>query len=405
MTATTKTKTAKPSAIRCKLKAEGCKVRFYPKSSVEKYCAHCKPLAKNTTRRVEKPIPRSNHFFVYLAREVERAGSLEALTHLKGDVDAMTQLYKLVCFRMKANLAAGDNNAYHISHIAPVKGHLVLGAIHPANLVITTGVRNQQHGNTHLNDAGIYIERQDLVKKHTLKGTESWAELIDLIISFLGEKFVSEFAKKNKLKDSSRVQLAKKLVELIAKALEEGRTAAELVPFSRVANNAKATVVELQSAVREIQNKKAWDPTSVKYNEASVAILELARHTQYRPELETLSSLLSELNEDMAKYSSYGLVRAHLDDDKLDVLFDLMHGEEVSCEIDEWIVELQEAATARRAAQAPSAAQMAAYVERQTQNAVQELRAPVVDDAPAMSGEDMIAMFGVDSMHDEWTPF
>ncbi|MEG1626450.1 hypothetical protein [Pseudomonas sp.] len=359
------TATTKKNAIRCKLKAEGCKIRFYPKSAVEKYCAHCKPLAKNTKRRKEYAIPRSNHFFIQLARDVQRAGSLEIFNSVKGDVEALTQLYKLVCFRMKANLADSGKDTYHMSHIAPVSGALVLGEFHPANLVITPSVRNQQHGTAHLNDAGVFVDRCELKKKHTLKGTESWSELLDLVIAYIGESAITEFAKKNKLKESSKAQLRVKLEKAIIMAQEEGtHDAASLYPYIKTKNDTKATVVDLQNAYGQLTNKAAWNPTSVRYNESAVAILELARHSQYRPELAPLADILTELNSSMDMYKGFGFVKASIEEEKLDLIFDLLHGEVVGCEVDEWIVELSAKLESVRAGAARAQAQRAAYIDK-----------------------------------------
>lgn len=387
MTAATKKTTV--NAIHCKLKGEGCKGRFRPTRSTQKYCEVCSKQAGNAKRKAPYKIPTSNHFFIQLARAAETAGTLEVFKHLKGDVQALMALYHVVCFRMKANLAAENNDAYHMSHIAPANGVEVIGAFHPANVVITTGERNKRHGVQHFNDAGLFIDRDDAKRAYKLKGDEKWSDLIDMIITFIGEKTVTEFASACKLKESTKAQLKKKL----AVKLETNSNIPNHAQHTRTLNNPKSTVVDLSNAIAEIENKSVWKLTSTKYNESAVAVLELARHSQYRPELQQLSDLVTELCQDMDQYKSYGFVKASLEDDKLDLIFDLLHGEEVGCEVDEWIAELTEIVGVRRARMAAAMAARTAKL------------APVVqDDAPVMTDAEIMAHLAELSDPD-YTPF
>ena len=90
-------------------KNPSCKSKFSTTDSRKIYCCSGCQATKNITskRKSTYEIPKTNHFMVYISKEVQRAGSLHVLDQLVGSVEGLEALYAVVRTRLVANVLTG----------------------------------------------------------------------------------------------------------------------------------------------------------------------------------------------------------------------------------------------------------------------------------------------------------
>lgn len=297
--------------VRCK--ATGCSNRFRPAHASTIYCSEaCKSLNKNVSRRKEFTIPRSNHFFLFLTREAQRAGTLAIFDTLVGSVDNLVDLYNVVKLRMTANVMSGKGS-FHICHVAPTKHETVLGLMNAENLIVAPAYLNRRHSNTHSNNAGVFMYRTDILPKLYVASDE--AGVLDRIFDFIGTETIVAFCKKAKLTESRRQASLAKLDKLVDRANKEHDK------FAAILDDTTSKTPEIIAAVEAIQSRAEFKPMmkGQKLSDSAMLIKELIRHAEFRCELEEFASIAREYTR--GDFAHVGLSR-----DAQNTLFDLMHG-------------------------------------------------------------------------------
>ena len=186
-TAAPQTTTATVKQRTCK--NPDCKKRFRPTVKTAIYCNRtCKD--KSANKKVKKdPMEKAlkSAFFYYLARECQRAGTLEILRgHTVESLSALHTLYKS---NMRYN-GYGDRNEYELSHIAPVRGHDFIGLMYAENLVSAPKALNRAHG-TKWFGCGKAVHRLTLDSKHNVdKRLEKESEVVARVLKYLGKDVV-----------------------------------------------------------------------------------------------------------------------------------------------------------------------------------------------------------------------
>lgn len=314
-TATVKRKTCKNA---------DCKKRFKPARSTATYCStECSAAKRNTVRRKEFTIPRSNHFFLYLTKEAQRAGTLAIFDTLVASVDNLIALYEVVKLRMTANVMSGKDS-FHICHIAPVKHDHILGLSNAENLVIAPAFLNRRHSSKHCNKAGVFMYVQDVPLKLYVASDE--AGLLDRIIDMIGEETVIAFCKKAKLKDSRRQASLEKLAKLVEYANPEHSR------YIAILNDTNSKTPEIIAAVEAVQSRKEYQPMMKggKLSDSAMLVKELIRHAEFRCELQEFADIALQYTRE-----DFNLTTLSIDAQR--TLFDLLHGvaeEEMEDEVD-----------------------------------------------------------------------
>lgn len=304
-------KSAAKKQVRCK--ATGCSNRFRPAHASTIYCSEaCKSLHKNVSRRKPFQIPRSNHFFLFLTREAQRAGTLAIFDTLVDSVDNLVALYNVVKLRMTANVMSGKDG-FHICHVAPAKHDTVLGLMNAQNLIVAPAYLNRRHSNTHSNKSGVFMYRKDILPKLYVASDE--AGVLDRIFDFIGTETIIAFCKKAKLTESRRQASLGKLEKLV------DRSNREHDKFAAVLDDSSSKTPEITAAVDAIQSRESFKPMmkGQKLSESAMLIKELIRHAEFRCELEEFASIAREYTR--GDFAHIGLSR-----DAQNTLFDLLHG-------------------------------------------------------------------------------
>jgi len=290
-----------------------CKKRFRTTDSRKIFCStECKGRKQTASKRKEFTIPRSNHFFLYLAKEAKRAGTLAIFDTLVGSVDNLVDLYNVVKLRMTANVMSGKDS-FHICHVAPIKHETVLGLLNAENLIVAPAYLNRRHSNNHSNKAGVFMYRTDILPKLYIASDE--AGVLDRIFDFIGVDTVVAFCKKAKLTESRRQASLAKLAKLVDRANKDHDK------FAAVLDDSNSKTPEIIAAVEAIQNQKEFKPMmkGQTLSDSAMLIKELIRHAEFRCELEEFASIAREYTR--SDFTHIGLSR-----DAQNTLFDLMHG-------------------------------------------------------------------------------
>ncbi|MBF8740225.1 hypothetical protein [Pseudomonas guariconensis] len=356
---TTKNTTAvKKHRRTCKNKE--CKAKFSTTDSRKIFCCReCKENSSNTAKRSKTyEIPKTNHFFVYLTKEVQRSGSLHTLDNLVGDVEALEALYEIVKGRLIANTLSGKE-LFNVAHIAPSKHDYVLGLLCAENLLIAPASMNKRHTNTHANKAGVFMYRADMEIKNTILSDDT--DVLDRIIDYIGLETVIAFCKKCKLLPSQRQQALKKLTKLVDPSNPEHSQYVALLADP----NAKAP--HLIAAIEAINGAKEYKPMmkGQRLSESAMLIKELIRHAGFRGELEDYAAIARQYTREDFSYIG-------LSTDAQRTLFKLLHGylePEMENEVDCLLYELR---APIRALDARTAA-IEARVQEQAANEVKRI--------------------------------
>lgn len=315
MSKVTQPKQAKTRRPVCK----SCKKRFTTSVATAKYCStKCGDTGRNNRRKVD-PLEKAlkSAFFYYIAGECLRAGTIEIL---RGHtLQSLCELHEVYKNNMKWN-GYGDTSTYELSHIAPVKGHDFIGQLFAENLVSAPKSLNRAHG-TCYHGFGKSIHRLSLNPKHSVnKNWNSSAEVVKLVINYLGKELVLEAVKACKIKPTQRSQITEWIVDNYNPANDAHRSA--LPDLSKV-HDLKAR--ELQHVKAAMQGEQAGEfISSPAAHPAIVMSHELNRLSAYRPELGIYAYALEEALATQG--SDYSLFSKHHEQ----MLFDVLHGKSIA---------------------------------------------------------------------------
>ncbi len=276
-------------------KNPSCKAKFTTPDSRKLFCKpECQARKHITSKRKSTyAIPKTNHFLIYIAKEVERAGTLHVLDPLVGNCDALMALYDVVRTRLVANVLTGSkvsqegkrSDPFHASHIAPVKHDHILGMLCAENLIVLPAKLNRSYANNHSNGAGVFMYRCDMQLCNSILAIDS--DILERAIAYIGLDTVTAFCRKAKLAPSQRATALKQLSSIVDHADESH------AQFIALLKDPKATTPQLVAAIETIQCKAQFKPLmrGTKLSESAMLIQELIRHAQYNPELEDYAAI------------------------------------------------------------------------------------------------------------------
>lgn len=300
-----------------------CKKRFRTTSAIKAYCnTACRQEATKLKRRVSYTYRATNSGFLYwIAGECERAGTLQILTG--HTVESLVELHTVYKLSLKANrygdITISQPGFFEVSHICAVKAKHAIGLLHPANLVVAPQALNRAHGTKHYGH-GLSISRVDLHPRFSVEKGSSRKATIERAIKFLGESVVSEAVRVGKIQATQRHKTLSWLHDNLDPSKPDHRAHLETIDTmsGKLLNALKA----------EIQGKQ---PTGYKVKSQNmsplrVLLLELERHTAYRPDLAVIARLITKrVPEHLITFASRPLVS----EDELQALFDVLHGRSV----------------------------------------------------------------------------
>ncbi|MBY8949466.1 hypothetical protein J1G35_26750 [Pseudomonas sp. SH10-3B] len=305
-------------------KNPSCKSKFSTTDSRKVYCRPDCQAAKHiiTKRKSTYEIPKTNHFMVYITKEVQRAGTLHVLDQLVGSVEALEALYTVVRMRLVANVLTGPTisadgkrtDPFHAGHIAPVRHEYVLGMLCAENLIVLPAKLNRTHSNAHINGAGVFMYRSDMQIRNTILSNDQ--DILERAIAYIGVDTVAEFCKKAKLAPSQRAAALNKLFALVDPADESH------APYIALLADKKATTPQLVAAIEAIQCKEQFKPLmrGEKLTPSAMLIQELIRHAAFRPELDDYAAICRAYTNDGYHFDALSV-------DSQSILSRLLHGE------------------------------------------------------------------------------
>ncbi|MBI6799330.1 hypothetical protein [Pseudomonas syringae] len=300
-----------------------CKKRFRTTSAIKAYCnTACQKEATKLKRRVSYTHRATNSgFFYWIAAECERAGTLQILAcHT---VESLVDLHTVYKLSLKANkygdIKISEPGFFEVSHICAVKAKHTIGLLHPANLVVAPQALNRAHGTKHYGH-GLSISRADLHPRFSVDKGSNRKTTIERAIKFLGETLVSEAVRIGKIQATQRHKTLSWLHDNLDTSNPVHRAHLETIDTmsGKLLNALKA----------EVQGKQ---PTGYKVKSQNlsplrVLMLELERHTAYRPDLAVIARLITKrVPEHLITFASRPLVS----EGELQTLFDVLHGRSV----------------------------------------------------------------------------
>lgn len=251
----------------------------------------------------------------YVAREVKRAAYLDVLDgHTE---ESFIELYEIWKYAFKAN-QYGAVRHFEISHIAAVDGRFTLGLLHPENLCVAPKALNKAHGVQHFGH-GKCISRSS-IKPHTyISPDEPESVVLDRVIQYLGDEFVDNVVRVANLQPSKKLQHLDWLNANLDPANPEHRKHIAALP--------DMSTVAMSNLKRELQGKSAstFAVKGYKFTAFDVLSVELERHVQYRPELQSVLESIQRVAGWKYHSKCWSIQAA---DER--ALFDLLHGKSVS---------------------------------------------------------------------------
>lgn len=296
-----------------------CKKRFTTTSNTAIYCNRtCKD--KSANKKVKKdPMEKASKtaFFYYLAGECLRAGTLEILRgHTVESLSALHTLYKS---NMRYN-GYGDRNEYELSHIAPVKGHDIIGLLYAENLVSAPKGLNRAHGTKYYGH-GKSIHRLTLDSKHNVdKRFDKASEVVARVLKYLGKDVVLATIKECKIKPTQRSQLTEWICNH-----HDSSNADHLAALPDISKIDDLKTKELQHVKAAMLGEETGEYFTCQASRQEVVFCqELTRLSAYRPELEVYAYALTEALATQTESSSlFTLHHGRM-------LFDVMHGKSIA---------------------------------------------------------------------------
>lgn len=308
------TTTAVKKTHRRTCKNAECKAKFSTTDSRKTFCTReCKDNSSNTVKRSKTyEIPKTNHFFIYITKEVIRSGTLHVLDPLRNSVEALQAVYEVVKGRMVANVLSGTE-LFNVAHIAPSKHEYVLGMLSAENLMIAPASLNKRHANTHANKAGVFMYRADMEIKNTILSDDK--DVLDQIIDYIGLETIIAFCKKSKLTHSQRQAAIKKLTGLV------DINNPDHAQFIALLSDSTAKAAQIAAAIEAINGAKEYKPMmkGQRLSESAMLIKELIRHAEFRCELEDCAAIVRQYT-----HSNFAHIGLSIDAQK--TLFNLLHG-------------------------------------------------------------------------------
>ncbi|MFK3604008.1 hypothetical protein [Pseudomonas sp. AP19] len=296
-----------------------CKQRFRTKSATAIYCTRqCKQLAASTKRRTARLAKANNSAFLYhLAYECERAGTLQILTgHTVDSLVALHDVYKL---KLKGN-QYGQTKDFEISHIVPVQGHAFIGLYHAENLVVAPTHLNRAHGTKYYGH-GLSISRSSLVSKHAVAKGAPRKQTVERIITFLGPDVVADLVRVAKIQSTQRHALTAWLQDHLDPVVPEQRDYLDSLDGMTT-----QALRALKATLEGREGKGSFVVKTTTYTASDVFLLELERHSTYRPEL---AHVMNILRKRVAPFTSQHLSRINLNALEQQAVFDVLHGQPV----------------------------------------------------------------------------
>lgn len=296
-----------------------CKKRFRTTSTTAIYCTRqCKQLAASTKRRTARLSKATNSAFLYhLAYECERAETLQILAN--HTVDSLVALHDVYKLKLKAN-QYGQTKDFEISHIAPVQGHAFIGLYHAENLVVAPTHLNRAHGTKYFGH-GLSISRNSLVSKHAVAKGAPRKQTVERIIAFLGQDVVAELVKVAKIQSTQRHALTAWLQDHLDPLVPEQRDYLDSLDGMTT-----QALRALKATLEGKEGGRAFVVKTTTYTASDVFLLELERHSTYRPEL---AHVVNILRKRVAPFTSQHLSRINLNTREQQAVFDVLHGQPV----------------------------------------------------------------------------
>ncbi len=168
-----------------------CQTVFRPKSNATKYCR--KPCSESArkTGKLNKRLERfpATSFGKWLIYSIRHAGTAEALTGV--DLEALYGLWKLRRHYNGYGHNVEQKDLFHLSHIAPCKGHDVVGLLCPQNLVIAPARYNSARRTRWDGVSGRYIRRVSLKRGLLINDSTTAESVLKKVRKLLGASFDS----------------------------------------------------------------------------------------------------------------------------------------------------------------------------------------------------------------------
>ena len=180
--------------------------RYSTKRFCSDKCRKSSSRHKVASKRIEK-LPLSEEW-LFVASECKRAGTVEVMQG--HTVETLEQLFSLRNYRYKCYGFDPERKVsrYHLCHIQPVSGNDSVGLLHPHNIFVGGSLQNQVHGTKSYDGIGLSISRYSLKQKWLVSKEDSDKDVLAKVEKYLGKVLV-EYAKKNPIRISQRLSLAK----------------------------------------------------------------------------------------------------------------------------------------------------------------------------------------------------
>lgn len=298
---------------------QSCKKRFTTKVNTAKYCStKCGDASRNKRKKVD-PLEKAlkSAFFYYLAGECLRAGTIEVL---RGHtLETLCELHEVYKNNMKWN-GYGGTSVYELSHIAPVKGHDFIGQLFAENLVSAPKSLNRAHG-TRYYGFGKSLHRLSLNPKHSVnKSWNSPAEVVQLVINYLGKDLVLAVIKACKIKPTQRSQITEWIIDNYNPANDAHHST--LPDLDKVHDLKTRELEHVKAAMQGAETGEYISSPAA--HPAIVMSQELTRLTAYRPELGIYAYALEDALATQG--SDYSLFSKHHEQ----MSFDVLHGKSIA---------------------------------------------------------------------------
>ncbi|WP_148193079.1 hypothetical protein [Pseudomonas syringae] len=311
------TKAKKPAKKRHSRRCTKCSKVFTTPTATKKYCSvQCSRKTANGKRPKVDRIERARRSapFYRLVQECKRARTLEVL---KGHTaQSLLDVIQLQAMASKCN-QYGTARLFELSHIAPVEGQIHIGMYYADNLVLSPQKPNKAHGTSYYG-GGRRIARADCHPRNAVHENERDSDVLERLIDYLGKPLIDEVVRLGNIKPTRRNELLRWLSEFL--------NPADPVHARHLKDLGEMTTVALSTLQSELKGKdaKGWSPKTLRYSRIAVLVMELERHTQYRPEL---SKVLEDLPH--LEYIRRASTDKADDQDFEQALFDLLHGKAV----------------------------------------------------------------------------